>query len=281
MFISREEITQRKEEAKERVKPIIGETYIYYHVVGKPDNPKVDYGICGSEVVIAGFRYSEEENLPYEVDIAIPTQTEDLFVLMSNVKVESAYAVLEGKQHAVFVEHEHSELIAKIIGEQAKGRQVSGMPAIRRGAHLSLVVDNENTVGALLNTKLGAVKSIEEEMSADDIIDLLKDNIIKQWMPLSRLNRHWQTCSVEYLKAADDGDFMRLMLESEKTALFKRDALRSEEVWAVLPMENYNIVVGLKSLQVFMGARGGKRAYGWVSPSKVNSILLAEAVGAL
>jgi hypothetical protein len=155
------------------------------------------------------------------------------------------------------------------------------MPAIRKGAHLSLVVDNENTVGALLNTKLGVVKSIEEEMSADDIIDLLKDNIIKQWMPLSRLNRHWQTCSVEYLKAADDGDFMRLMLESEKTALFKRDALRSEEVWAVLPMENYNIVVGLKSLQVFMGARGGKRAYGWVSPSKVNSILLAEAVGAL
>lgn len=250
MFISREEIEHLKEQAEERVRPIIGEEFIYYHAVGKPGHPTVDYGICGSEVVIAGFRYAEDEESPYDVDLAIPTRTDGLFVLMSNVKVESAYAQLEGEQKVVFVEYEHREFIQTAVSAWVK----SLMPVQKKPSHLSLVVDNVNTVESLL-------APVEDApYGAADIIKALQQHVGQRFMPTSKLKTFGGQRAPEYLKSADDGDFMSTLLAAERSQLYKRDALRSEEVWAVLAMENFNIIVGLKGLQIFFGPRGSNRA---------------------
>lgn len=301
MFISREEIERRKAEANERVQPIIGEEFLYYHVVGKPDHPTVDYGICGSYVVIVGFRYADDENSPYHVDLAVPTQTEDVFVLLENVKVESAHAMLEGEQKVVFVEYEHREWVQKAVNAWV----ASLNPTKKKPNHLSLVVDNENTVESLLTSQavfeesskqlrsiqpgvlrpeLGIVKVLDEEheMSAADILELLRMSVGRAWMPTSKLETYGQQQAPVYLKALDDGDFMRLMLGANESGLFKRDALRSKETWAVLPMEGYNILVGLEGLQVLFGIHGGRRAREWAPfGKKVNAKNLVRAINAL
>jgi hypothetical protein len=280
MFISREEIINLKETAEERIKPIIGEIFIYYHVVGKPQNPATHYGICGSEVVVAGFRYGADESSPYEVDLAVPTRTEDLFVLMSGVKVESAYAQLEGEQKVVFVEYEHREWVQKAVAAWVESLQ----PAKKKPNHLSLVVDNVNTVESLLirQPQLEAVATTSaSEMDASDILDILRTTIGKRFMPTSLLTTVGKQKSPMTLKAADDGDFVRQLLLMESSGLFKRDALRSNEIFAVLNMDSYKIIVTLTNEQVFMGARDGVRLHEWVPRSGVDVARLMLAVNDL
>lgn len=240
----------------------------------------------GGEVTIAGvpcvvMKWNEVGH----ADLAVQTSCEDVFFIMEKADVIINYNLamdlqseLPMVQYALLPSAD-AQWIVDEIARLDKPEEPKKRPG------LSLVVNNVDTVETLgAKPVLKTVQHIEQtdsEVSAEDILGVLRASIGQRFMPTSTLKTYGKQKHPVHIKAADDGDFTRQLLASNKSGLFKRDALRSEEVYAVLNMHDYNIIVGLKQLQVFVGALGGTRMYQWVPQSTIDVTLLLMAVNDL
>lgn len=232
----------------------------------------------GGEIAVAGVPACitkwHEEGI---ADLACGSGCEDIFFTMDRAQVEVNHnlAVEYPEIQYVLLEAENAQWI---LGEIAK----FDTPKEPKRPALSLVVDNVNTVETLRAApELRSVDTGPADMDADDIVGILRATIGKRWMPSSHLETYGAQKAPTFIKAADDGDFVHQLLCMQSSGLFKRDALRSDEVFAVLTMDSYNIIVGLKGLQVFMGRRGGVNMHEWVPRSGVDIVRLMLAVNDL
>ncbi|BDD79800.1 hypothetical protein [Burkholderia phage FLC9] len=209
------------------------------------------------------------------VDLACQSGCDDIFFTMekAEVTVNHNLAVEFPTIQYVVIENSNAQWI---LDEVAKFDE----PQAPKKAALSLVVDNVNQVETLrAKPELRTVETKpDSEMDAKDILDILRTSIGRRFMPTSLLDTYGTQKSPTYLKTADDGDLARQLLSMDKSGLFMRDALRSKEVFAVLNMDSYNIIVSLIAEQVFMGAKGGVRMHEWVPRSGVDVARLMLAV---
>jgi hypothetical protein len=207
------------------------------------------------------------------VDLACQSGCDDIFFTMENLRVEVNHnlAVEFPAIQYVLLEAEHA---AWIIAEIRSLDE----PQPKRAA-LSLVVDNVNQVETLRAAPdLRAVETEPATMDASDILDILRTTIGKRFMPNSLLETIGKQKSPTYIKAQDDGDFVYQLMQMNRSGLFKRDALRANEVFAVLNMDSYRIIVSLTAEQVFVGTASGSRLHEWVPRSGVDIARLMLAV---
>lgn len=250
MFISQYEIDHRKEVAEGPTKVLYGRLALYYHLVDDvSDNPnKPPLQVCGTPALIAGVR-GEAGAVPYYLDLAFLTQVEGIFILIENLAVESLS--VEGsdevKREISVVEFANKERIVNAVNAAQDQRESKP-----KRSHLSLVVDNENTVEKLIEEVSPSI-----ELTQERLIELLQNYISTSLMPSSNVT-HYRHHVPEAVKAEDDGDFLRQLAEKQHPGMFYRDALRKGEYYMVIPISGLTFVVGLKSHFTIVANNQGK-----------------------
>lgn len=250
MFINQDEISYRKSIADEKIRSMIGEAIFYYHTVNKgsaaPDTTGF-HDICASEVIVVGLRMDKDES-PYEADLAVPVQVPGVFVLLEKVLVDTARISIDDESRVAFVEHAHHDMIIEVVNAWRDSLQAK--PQKRN--HLSLVVDNENTVEKVLGVEVDSKAEIDQY----GLIVLLQDHISDDLMATAR-QKHFRHRAPIAIKADSDHDFLDKLLAQKLSGLFYRDALRQGEVYALIVIDEFRFVVGLRSLRTFYRQQTG------------------------
>jgi hypothetical protein len=271
MFISQYEIDHRKAHAQGEVKVLYGKAAIYYHLVddvsSNPDKPPLQ--VCGTPALIAGVK-GEMGMVPYYLDLAFHTQVEGVYMLVENLPVESLG--VEGPDQAkigiAVVEYANAARIISAVNQDADSSVSTVKP---KRNHLTLVVDNENTVEKLIEDVNPTL-----ELTYEGLIRLMEEYISKSLMPSAK-KTHYNHRVPRAIKAEDDGHFLRILREQEKSGFYYRDALRRGETYAALVVDQYVFIVGLRSHFTVYSERGGDRFHDMHEKSfKVSRTALTE-----
>jgi hypothetical protein len=238
MFISQYEIDYRKATTTHIGKELFGRQAMYYHLVDdhseNPEKPPLQ--VCQSAGVVAGIQ-GEPGQVPFLVDLAVPTTVDGIFVLLEKLEV-SAIAT-EGPDEVAdeigLVEYHNAERIINAVNHMQDQRQKP------KRNHLSLVVDNVNTVEAL-------VESLHPKMELNYavLIEALEQHVSISLMPSAKTT-HFRHHVPAAIKAEDDGHFLRILRDQGRSGFFYRDALRKGEVYAVIAIDELVFMVGLRS----------------------------------
>lgn len=163
------------------------------------------------------------------------TAVEDICTILPEVEVVGFYSENEKG------EQKFDRMLFCKEGEFAAVRKLLQIAPVKRN-HLSLVVDNENTVEALAESLAPSI-----EITQDKLISMMRDHISTSLMPSSKVT-HYNHHVPRALAAKDDGDFFRQLISQPRTGFFYRDALRKGEIYAVIVVSGDTFVIGLKSL---------------------------------
>lgn len=252
MFVSQTELDYRKAVSTHIGRDIFGRKALYYHLVddvsSNPDKPPLQ--VCGTPCVVAGLA-GEVGQVPFLIDLAFPTAVPEIFILIEKLEVASVQALGPGldPHDVAVVEYKNADRIIDTVNEMQDLRE---KPKAR---HLSLVVDNVNTVENLAETLSSTMPA-----KLDTIWSLLQDCVSQSIMPSAKTT-HYRHRVPRIIKAADDGDFLDQILSASSSGFYQRDALRKGEVYVALILSNYPIVIGLRSgFAVFRDTDGKTKA---------------------
>lgn len=207
------------------------ESCYHYMATNEQGNPTV----MGIPCWLYSIRASEGVRM--FASFAVWTSVEDVCTIQPEIEVISFYSENEKG------EKDPTRMLFCKENEFAAIRQILQIvPVNKKTNHLSLVVDNVNTVEALAESLAPSI-----EITQDKLIELLRDNVSTSLMPSSRVT-HYNHHVPRALAAKDDGDFFRQLIAMNFTGMYYRDALRRGEVYVVLVVSGDTFVVGLKSL---------------------------------
>lgn len=202
------------------------EACYHYMSTNEEGNPQV----VGMPCWLYSVRASEGTHV--FATFAVWTAVQDICTLIPEIEVIGFYGENEKG------EQDHSRMLFCKEDEYAAIRQILQIvPVNKKTCHLSLVVDNVNTVEAA---------AASYQLTHERLIDLLKQYVSTNYMPTAQVT-HYRHRVPTAIKAQDDGDFLRQMLMQEHTGFFYRDALRRGETYLVLKINDYTFVIGLKS----------------------------------
>ena len=180
----------------------------------------------------------EDTEKGFAVDLAIQTGAEGIFQTLHNVSVICPAGLkfdMPGIE-CVLVEYVNWEKIVKLVEDGPEQPKQT----VRPRPQLSLVVNNVDTVESLIEPP-----SIEVDQ--DKLVELLRQHVSTTYMPSAKTT-HYRHHVAQAVKAVDDGDFLRILLDQEQSGFFYRDALRRGETYVALVMRQEVFVIGLKSL---------------------------------
>jgi hypothetical protein len=206
------------------------ESCFYYMSTNEQGNPMV----MGIPCWLYSIRPSEGVRM--FASFAVWTAVEDICMIQPEIEVIGIDAENEkGEKNT-------SRMLFCKEDEYAAIRQILQIAPIKKGGHLSLVVDNENTVEALAESMAPSI-----ELTQDKLIQLLRQNLSISLMPSAKAT-HYNHRVPRALAAKDDGDFFRQLIAMKRSGMHYRDALKRGEIYVVLVVSGDTFVVGLKSL---------------------------------
>jgi hypothetical protein len=224
----------------------------HYMTTNEQGNPMV----MGIPCWLYAMRESEGEKML--ATFAVWTDVADVSVVIPEIEVVGFYA-----ENAVG-ERDHSRMLFCKQEEFAAIRQILQIvPVNKKTNHLSLVVDNVNTVEAL-----AASLTTDETVNLSDTLTLDYAKLIEQLelhvstnvMPSAKTT-HYRHHGAIAVKAEDDGHFLRILRDRAKSGFYYRDALRRGETYAVIALREYVFIVGLRSHFAIWSPIAGDRFY--------------------
>jgi hypothetical protein len=238
MFISQYEIDYRKATTTHIGKELFGRQAMYYHLVDdhSENQDKPPLQVCQTPAVLAGIQ-GEPGQVPFYVDLAVPTPVDGIFVLLEKLEVNAI--ATEGPDEVPgeigLVEYRNAERIIRAVNETQE------QPSKPKRSHLSLVVDNVNTVEHLVDSLHPKM-----ELNYAVLIEALEQHVSTSLMPSAKTT-HFRHHVPVAIKAEDDGHFLRILRGQGRSGFFYRDALRKGEVYAVIAIDELVFMVGLRS----------------------------------